>query len=83
MREPYLEVTFRHGRPLAAYYYLPRRPGEKSHRTERVEHGIIIDYAEDGRSIGLELTAPSAVTRFITARSSARAIATRPAGSPF
>jgi hypothetical protein len=23
MKEPYLEVTFRHGRPLAAYYYLP------------------------------------------------------------
>ena len=23
MQEPYLEVTFRRGKPLAAYYYLP------------------------------------------------------------
>ena len=25
MKEPYLEVTFRHGRPIAAYYYVPRQ----------------------------------------------------------
>jgi uncharacterized protein YuzE len=62
MKEPYLEVTFRHGRPLAAYYYLPREGAERSHRTERVEHGILIDYSEDGRPIGLELTVPSMVT---------------------
>ena len=35
MREPYLEVTYRHGRPLAAYLYLPRRPGQKSFRTSK------------------------------------------------
>jgi hypothetical protein len=29
MKEPYLEVTFRHGRPLAAYY-LPREANQKS-----------------------------------------------------
>ena len=37
MRENYLEVTFRHGRPIAAYYYLPREANQKSARTRRVE----------------------------------------------
>ena len=58
MKEPYLEVTFRHGRPLAAYYYLPRRPGQKSHRTRRVEPGLVIDFARGGQPIGIEITAP-------------------------
>ncbi len=59
MRGPYLEVTFRRGRPVAAYYYLPRRPGEKSVRTRRVEPGMVIDFARGGRPIGIELAAPS------------------------
>lgn len=59
MKEPYLEVTFRRGRPLAAYYYLPRRPGQKSVKTRRVEPGMVIDFARGGQAIGIELTAPS------------------------
>ncbi|MGH7406156.1 MAG: DUF2283 domain-containing protein [Candidatus Methylomirabilales bacterium] len=59
MKEPYLEVTFRRGRPMAAYYYLPRRPGQKSVRTRRVEPGMVIDFARGGRPIGIEFTAPS------------------------
>jgi len=58
MSELYLEVTFRHGRPLAAYLYLPRRPGEKSCRSSRVEPGLIIDFNRDGRAIGVEITCP-------------------------
>ena len=59
MKEPYLEVTFWRGRPVAAYYYLPRRPGQKSVRTRRVEPGMVIDFARGDRPIGIELTAPS------------------------
>jgi hypothetical protein len=44
MKEPYLEVTFRRGHPLAAYLYLPRQPDDKSHRTSRVEPGLVIDF---------------------------------------
>lgn len=62
MTESYLEVTFRHGRPMAAYYYLPRRPGQKSHRTEKAEAGLLIDYSRSGNPIGIEITAPSKVT---------------------
>lgn len=59
MKHSYLEVTYRKGRPLAAYYYLPRRDGDRSARTERAEGGLVIDYSVDGRAIGVEITAPS------------------------
>lgn len=59
MKESYLEVTFRHGQPVAAYYYLPREPNQKSARTRRVEPGLIIDYTTEGQAIGIEITAPS------------------------
>jgi len=62
MNEPYLEVTFRHGRPIAGYYYLPRRAGDKSCRTERVEPGLVIDFTRDGRPIGIEILAPDKLT---------------------
>jgi hypothetical protein len=59
MNEAYLEVTYRHGRPLAAYYYLPRRPGERAYRTSRGPSGLLIDYTRRGRAIGIEISAPS------------------------
>lgn len=59
MKEPYLEVTYRRGRPIAAYYYLPRRTGEKSYRTRRAASGLLVDYSRAGRPIGIEITAPS------------------------
>ena len=62
MNDSYLEVTFRHGRPLAAYYYLPRRPKDKCYRTKRVEPGLVIDFARDGKPIGIEIVAPDKLT---------------------
>jgi hypothetical protein len=62
MKEPYLEITFRHGRPLAAYLYLPREGNEKSARTEQAAPGLLVDFAAGGRPIGLEITAPSEVS---------------------
>lgn len=62
MKEPYLEVTCRHGRPMAAYYYLPREAGEKSARTRRVEPGLVIDLTTEGRAIGIEITAPAKIS---------------------
>ena len=59
MKNTYLEVTFRHGRPLAAYYYLSRRPGEKSYRTTKAEPGLVIDFNRSGKPIGIEITAPA------------------------
>jgi hypothetical protein len=61
MERSYLEITYRKGRALAAYHCLPRRDGDRSARTEPVEGGLLVDYAEDGRPIGIEIPAPSAV----------------------
>jgi len=62
MNESYLEVTFRHGRPIAAYLYLPRRPGQRSYKTRQVEPGLVIDLSRSGRPIGIEITAPTKLT---------------------
>jgi hypothetical protein len=59
---PYLEVTYRHGRAIAAYYYLPRRPGQRSVRTQRAAGGLLIDYTRGGRPIGVEITAPGTIS---------------------
>ena len=62
MRERYLEITFRKGKPIAAYLYLPRTSGQKSVRTEKAAHGMLIDYDDKGRPIGIEITAPQRIT---------------------
>lgn len=62
MEESYLEVTFRHGRALAAYLYLPRDPDDRSARTKRVEPGLIIDFTASGKPIGIEITAPGQIS---------------------
>jgi hypothetical protein len=60
MTQPYLEITYRKGKPLAAYLYLDRRPGDRSIRTER--HGTwVVDFSPDGRPIGIEFTMIGAV----------------------
>ena len=62
MKEPYLEVTFRRGKPIAAYLYLPRKTGERSFRTLKAEAGMVIDFDQKGNPIGIEITAPTKVT---------------------
>ena len=62
MKDRYLEVTFREGKPLAAYLYLPRNSGEKSVRSEKAGKGMIVDFGAGGDMIGLEITAPSMIT---------------------
>src|SRR3954471_1739800 len=62
MKQRYLEITFRKGKPFAAYLYLPRAAGATAARTLDGGHGIRIDLDERGGLIGLEITAPSVVT---------------------
>ena len=62
MKEPYLEVTYRRGHAMAAYLYLPRATKDKCHRTSKADPRMIIDYTEDGKLIGIEITAPSKVS---------------------
>ncbi len=58
----YLEVTYRDGKPIAAYLYLPRESGDKSVRTERREGGLVVDFTEGDRPIGIEITSPRAIS---------------------
>ena len=56
-----LQVTYRRGKPLAAYLYLPHSPGTKSVKTEKVSEDVLIDYAVDGTPLGIEIVSPSDV----------------------
>jgi hypothetical protein len=47
---------------MAAYYYLPRRPTDKSSRTQRIEPGLVIDFTRAGKPIGIEILAPDKLT---------------------
>ncbi|MGH7495410.1 MAG: DUF2283 domain-containing protein [bacterium] len=58
MNDRYLEITYRKGRMIAAYLYLPRQPREKVKKTSRLTEGILVDYGKEGRPIGVEITAP-------------------------
>jgi hypothetical protein len=62
MSRHYLEVTYRRGKPLAAYLYLPRREGDTSVRVESISPGYLVDRADDDRPIGIEMPSPSLVT---------------------
>ena len=62
MKDRYLEVTFRKGKPLAAYLYLPRSVGAKSARTEEALPGVLVDFSATGAPIGLEIITPTSVT---------------------
>ena len=62
MSHRYLQVTYRLGKPLAAYLYLPRQPGDTSARVEPVRPGYLVDRTENGRPIGIEMPSPSLIT---------------------
>lgn len=59
MKKSFLTVTYRHGRPIAAYMQLPRQPGDRAATTERVDDILFIDRSADGRPLGVEITDPS------------------------
>ena len=59
MTRVFLKVTYRHGRPIAAYLHLPRRPGDAADRTERIDDVLLVDRAADGRPIGVEIVDPA------------------------
>lgn len=54
-----LEVTYRHGRPLAAYLCFAARGGEVAAKTKKVGEDLVMDFAADGRLIGVEIVNPA------------------------
>jgi uncharacterized protein YuzE len=59
MKRVFLKVTYRHGRPIAAYFHLPRQPGDSAVQTDRIDDVLLVDRAADGRAIGIEITDPA------------------------
>jgi hypothetical protein len=63
MTERSLQVTYPKGRAFAAYLHLSRPTGEKSARTVASPDGLlVVDYGGAGRAVGVEITAPQAVS---------------------
>ena len=68
MKESYLEITYRRGRPIAAYLYLPRASRDKNQRTAEAPGGLVIGFTRSGKPIGIEITAPSKATAAVVNR---------------
>ncbi|MEO8340409.1 MAG: DUF2283 domain-containing protein [Nitrospirota bacterium] len=62
MKDRYRKVTFRKGKPLAAYLYLPRSVGARSTRTEEALPGGLVDFSASGEPIGSEIITPTSMT---------------------
>ena len=60
--EVYLELTYRHGKPFAGYLHLPRREGDRAVRSRKAGPALVVDYADDGRAIGVEIVSPEIVS---------------------
>jgi hypothetical protein len=56
-----LQITYRKGKPIAAYIYLPRKRGDKATRTDEPTPGLLVDFAADDRPIGIEIRSPGYV----------------------
>ncbi len=57
-----LQVTYRKGRPFAAYIYLDHPPGQKIVRSEEVAPEIVVDFDGDAQPIGVEIVSPDATS---------------------
>lgn len=57
-----LQVTYRGGRPLAAYLSLTSNGKRTVDRSEEVGDDLVVDYAADGSPLGLEILSPATVS---------------------
>lgn len=63
MTDRSLQVTYRKGQAFAAYLHLSHPTGEKSAKTVPSPDGLlVVDYSGDGQAVGVEITAPQAVS---------------------
>ena len=63
MTERSLQVTYRKGRAFAAYLHLSHPTGEKSVKTSASSDGLlVVDYSASGGALGIEITAPQAIS---------------------
>ena len=58
MSDVFLEISFREGKPFAAYLHFPRDEGAKVARTREVRPGLVVDFAAGGKPMGIEIVNP-------------------------
>jgi len=57
-----LEVTFLRGRPIVAYYHLSGTFERRVLRTKELGPGLVVDFGQNGRPLGIEIVDPPLVT---------------------
>lgn len=57
--ETYIKFAIRKGKIIAGYFYLPRQEGDHVAYSREAQDGLVIDYTQDKRAIGIEITCPS------------------------
>ena len=62
MKTVSLQITYRKGKPFAAYIYLSRQKGQKSVRTEAISEDLLIDYDLSETPLGIEIVSPGMVS---------------------
>ncbi|MFP4058720.1 MAG: DUF2283 domain-containing protein [Candidatus Brocadiia bacterium] len=62
LKHPFLEVTYRKGKPFAGYLYLSEARPRTPCRTEEIRPGVLIDLDDDGEPLGIEFLSPGAVS---------------------
>jgi uncharacterized protein YuzE len=62
MKHPFLEVTYRRGKPVAGYLYLSEPSSGTPCQTRHVRPDVLVDIDSNGRALGVEFLAPGFVT---------------------
>jgi len=62
LKHPFLEVTYRKGKPFAGYLYLREPASEGRCHTEEIRPGVLADFGDDGEALGIEFLSPGSVT---------------------
>ena len=57
--ETYIKFALRSGKMIAGHLYLPRKEGDKVEYSRKVGGGLVVDFTDDNRAIGVEITSPS------------------------
>lgn len=62
MKTPSLQITYRKGKPFAAYIYLAPKPKHESTRTKRIRPGVVVDFGPENQPRGIEVVSPSLIS---------------------
>jgi len=55
-----LQITYRGGRPFAAYIYLDGAAQGVVHRSQEIVPEIVVDFDVDSKPVGVEIVSPEA-----------------------